>query len=503
MNIQTRIFLTVVCLLHTLSLAAQQPSIRGIVKDKTTGSPVAGAAVYVNNSTYTRICDAAGAFVFDKYPALPFDLTISAVGYETGNLKITKENAGQNLRVDLQPKIVNLGEVKVNAPEKDAWAKYGKRFTEELIGYSGFAADCKILNKEVVQFRYNPDEGILNAWTEKPLQIRNNATGYTITYWLDDFELDFFTRRLFYKGYAYFNELKVSDKKAKRIEVNRAAAFKGSFCHFVRSLYKGDPLAEGFEIRVLKRMSEDKMGQYVPLSVDTLAWSDTGRLQQQLRDMYGIDSIALLTTFKALQVLHSWHQDTARKAPLRLKGAVKNEDTAVFPLYVFMKMESDNDRVVIKHYEPDRNGMDLNIGTNDPEVLTERKVLPRGIRIEGRSGNFKFPKQTMELLFTALVNPDKIVTRSVDPADVVLRIPDYLQITYIKEMEEPPYLEKWAGLLHKSVTPGPQISVISLHNKEGIHLQEDGNFYEAYDVLLEQYWSYEKLDKLMPLDYNP
>ncbi len=333
----TRTILTFMILCCSYVLTAQEALIKGIIKDKTSGNPVAGATVYVNNTTYARICDAAGVFVFDKYPALPFELTVSAVGYETGVLKITADHAGHSLQLSLQPRIVHLGEVKVSAPERDGWAKYGQRFTEELIGYSGFAAQCKLMNKKAVQFRFDPDEGILKAWSDEPLLIRNKATGYEITYWLGDFELDMFKNKLYYKGYAHFREMQVSGKAAGRIEANRRAAFNGSFYHFVRALYKGKPLEEGFEIRVLKRMDEDQTGPYIPLSADTFAWSDTARFRQLFDDMYATSPLAMQMAAKAMETLQEWKLDASGTTPLRLKGWTAPEDSTIFSLVCFCK----------------------------------------------------------------------------------------------------------------------------------------------------------------------
>ena len=492
----TRILLALVLCLYALPLTAQQTAIlRGTVTDKTSGSPVAAAAVYVNNSTYTRICDAEGVFVFDRLPAQPFDLTISAVGYETGTVKITAGRTG-NLDIALQRKIVSLAEVKVNAPERDGWAKYGQRFMDELIGYSAYAADCTLLNKEAVQFRFDQEEGILKAWSEQPLQIRNKATGYDITYWLDDFELDMFQKQLYYKGYAYFSELHTSARKAKHIASNRKAAFQGSFYHFVRSLYKGNALAEGFEIRILKRVDEDELGQYIPLWTDTLNWKDTAKIRQLFTAISGTDTALVHAGIKAVSL---WKQDDQQKEVYRLKGMPLKTDSGIVPVYVFNKFARDPDKLVLKYYEP----KDLERVAAESErfrLLTPTKELPKGVRIEGLPAHFKRAKKKMDILYTDLVPLDSIVKRS--GTQVILQFPDCLQITYIHEKEEQYYLDR-RPVLVKPQVPGLQTSVLSLRNKEGIHLLAHGNFYEAYDLLLEQYWSYEKLDKLMPLDYQP
>jgi hypothetical protein len=489
----TRIILVLSLWLYALPVMAQQMAVlQGAVTDKTSGSPVAGAAVYVNNSTYTRICDAAGAFIFDRLPALPFDLTISAVGYETGTVKVTAERTG-NLEIALQHKIVSLAEVKVNAPERDGWAKYGQQFMDELIGYSGYAAECTLLNKEVVQFHFNKEDGVLKAWSEQPLKIRNNATGYHITYWLEDFELDMFQKQLYYKGYAYFSELHTSARKAKRIAGNRQTAFQGSFYHFVRSLYKGNALAEGFEIRTLKRIDEDELGQYIPVWTDTLNWKDSAKIRMLFSAISGSDTVFVQAAVKAVT---QWKEDDQQKSAYRLKGIPFKTDSSIVPVYAFSKNIPDREKLELKYYEAKAEAP-VTAESKGLKLLTPKKELPKGVRITA----FKPTPRKMDILYTALVPVDSIVSRSGEQI-AMLHFPDCLQVTYIHEMEEQRYLDRRSVSL-KPTVPGLQTSVLSLRNKEGVHLLENGNFYEAYDLLLEQYWSFEKLDKLMPLDYKP
>lgn len=484
-------------LLYAARLPAQQARIHGLVTDKATGSPLPAASVYVNNSTYNSAGDANGRFVFDRFPALPAELTISAVGYETGTLKVTAENAQQELKVSLNRKVVSLEEVQISGPEKDGWAKYGQRFLDEFVGKSEYAAACNLRNKEVLQFRFDPKEGILKAWADKPLVIRNTATGYDIIYWLDDFELDMFGKQLFYKGYAYFRELPASDRKARRMRERRRSAFNGSFAHFVRSLYKGNALAEGFEIRTLKRIPGDETGQYVPVKTDTLYWQEEARLDTLLSEVFAGDTAM---TRKGLAVLKSWAADTSKQAPLRLKGMRVLKDKRLEPVYVFVKDEQLKGRGWMKYYET-KNAAQTALTTEVPEVLNPAVDPPPGLVMNEGQRGFWLKKQVVNILYSKLLPEDSVVQRSGN--DVVLRFPYCLQVTYTREPEEEAYLLHFADRERGLSQLGVQTSVLTLRNREGLHLLENGNFYEAYDLLLEQYWSYEKLDKLLPLDYDP
>jgi hypothetical protein len=76
-----------------------------------------------------------------------------------------------------------------------------------------------------------------------------------------------------------------------------------------------------------------------------------------------------------------------------------------------------------------------------------------------------------------------------------------LQIIYTKELEETPYLQK-ISLFQAPAKAGKQESIISLNDVEALMIYEDGNFSPPFGLLIEKYWSYEKLDKLLPLDFQ-
>lgn len=461
----------------------QQMAASGVLTDEVSGKPVPAAAVYIANSTYSATTDDAGRFSFLHFPQLPATLTLSVIGYETVTLKVTADNA-HALQVALRRKVVQLDEVQVSLPERNGWKKYGVRFLEELVGWSDYAAACKLQNKEVVQFSFDKKDGILKAWADKPLQIRNQAMGYDIVYQLEDFELDMYQNKLFYKGYAYFRELPATGRKARQFDKKRKAAFNGSFRHFAQALYKGNASAEGFEIRRLKRVYEEDAMSYIPIRTDTLRWYDTTGLVQLVGEIFTGDTAMAA---KALVSLEAWRNDTTGPERFWLKGRRRLRDSTVTPVYVFAKYGATKKECQVKYYETrDTTGI---AAAEEPEVLEQLR--------NQRPGFWK-KRASLNLLYKTPVPADSIITRK--GADVLLHFPDFLQVTYMRELEELPYLQRsgnWAR------DPQQQVSVVSLRDGNNLHLLADGNFYDAYDLLLEQYWAYEKLDKLLPLDYIP
>jgi hypothetical protein len=471
--------------------AWQNMSIKGKVINQKSGIAVDGASVYINNSTFGTVCNSEGFFLLEHYPALPFDLIISAIGYETEVVKMTAENAGQPLNIPLKTKLLTIDEITITPPEKDGWEKYGKTFMDEFIGYSDFAAKCKLLNKEVLQFNFNQKTGILKVWADAPLQIRNNATGYDIIYWLEDFELNQFKHLLYFRGYAQFNTLKTGNaKQIRKFEENRILAYEGSVYHFMRSLYKGNPLEEGFEIRKLKRMFEKDAGAYLPKKTDTIFRKDTEKIKTLVMEMSTepADAINFLINLK------SWWDDSTRIGSLKI-GKRDTHDTLIFRSYVFVKDTVYREKVYVNYYESGNEQQ--NTSAPEPAVLMTKRISLNGnIKIDNLPPVMK--PQSLDILFLPLLKIDSLI-RKEESGKVNLRFTDYLHVTFTKEKEDPEYLNRRAP--SKKIAPDKQQSIISIKNKDGISITEDGNFYDSYDMITEQYWSYEKLDKLLPLDY--
>jgi hypothetical protein len=465
-----------------------QEGLSGRVIDIASGQPVAGAAVFINNSTYATACDEKGTFNLQKLPQPPFELIITAVGYKTGALKIDQAPSS-DLLVKLQQKTVDLGEVTVMSAEKDGWAKYGKLFTEEFIGYSPFAADCIILNKEVLQFRYDAGNNVLKVWAEKPLQIRNKAMGYLITYQLEDFEKNFNTRKLYYQGYTQYTSLETrKEKEKKKWAANRQHAYNGSLAHFFRSMYKGTIEQDGFEIRTMKRIEGKDYGRYVPVWTDTISFTNSARVAGLLREIYK-DTSDKQSMIGALTTLLRWKngQDTGGiriAAPAELPGEQPSRE------FLFVRNKADQEKMIVSYF-------DLNRLSPEDSIKASHLV---SMKIDGKPMKLPAVKSVCDIVYRPLLQADKFISDR-NAATLLSRFPDYLQITYTLEPEDAAYAYK-RSLAARAPAPN-QVSIISLTDEEGITVMPNGNFSPPYRLFVEQYWSYEKLDKMLPLDYEP
>lgn len=213
-------------------------------------TPVSSASVFLSNTSVGVITADDGSFTINPFPEGRYDLVVSCLGYEVYTISLSSLSLPDFLEITLKPRVQELQEVIVASYEKNGWAKWGKLFMERMLGNTPNAFDCKLLNKEVVKFRYNKKTAILHAYSEEPLRIKNAALGYDLQYDLVDFEYNFATKIFFYEGYPLFREMPYKRiSQYLRWEKNRATSYDGSILHFMRSLYRNTLTAEGFQLR--------------------------------------------------------------------------------------------------------------------------------------------------------------------------------------------------------------------------------------------------------------
>jgi hypothetical protein len=223
------------------------------VKSADNGQPVAGASVFLNNTSVGTVTSNTGAFNLNL-PIGKFDLVISSIGYITQVKTISSQESTDHFIIQLQPEVKELQAVVVEPFEKDGWAKWGQLFLDNFIGISSMAKECRIKNKETIRFRYSKTKQIVTAHTTEPLIIENDYLGYKLQYLLEEFSYNFKTKMIFYVGYPLFQPMKGNNAKMKRWERRRAELYTGSMMHFMRSLYRNTLLEEGFEVRRLEKL---------------------------------------------------------------------------------------------------------------------------------------------------------------------------------------------------------------------------------------------------------
>lgn len=235
-------------------LFAQQ-IIKGKVVNTSTGTALANCNVFINNTTRGTVTDNAGYFELNNVPGGKYELIISSVGYETRAIPFIAAELPLDLLIKLSIRIRELENVTVEPFEEGSWQQWGAIFTESFIGRTENAAHCKILNQDSIRFRYYKKSNRLIAFSDIPLIIENKSLGYIISYQLEEFELNYRQRSIFFLGYPLVQEIE-HDRRALQEKWNRKRqkAYQGSVFHFMRSLYDNRLKEEGFEVRRMMKL---------------------------------------------------------------------------------------------------------------------------------------------------------------------------------------------------------------------------------------------------------
>lgn len=212
--------------------------------------PLAGASVFVSNTTIGTLTDVDGKFTLTNLPAGNTRIAISFVGYKTTTATINPAGTSPYI-ITLAREVHELEGVVVNQFDPNGWENWGGTFTAAFIGTSAYAPECNITNKEVLNFYFSKSNNTLHAYALAPLYIENKALGYRITVTLVDFKYNIETKDVDYLVYSFFEEMKGKYSDVLKWEKNRAKVYKLSLMHFMRSLYTGTTATEGYEIRRL------------------------------------------------------------------------------------------------------------------------------------------------------------------------------------------------------------------------------------------------------------
>jgi hypothetical protein len=232
-----------------LQLVAQQPAniLSGIVTDSSTGKPLAAISVFLNNTSRGTVTGNNGTFQLTDMPKGAYQLVFSSVGYKTFVIEVNSGRLPPPLDIKLSPRITELTSVTVEPYDKHGWAKYGKFFLDNYIGSSENASSCTLKNKGALRFYFSKRSNRLIVRASEPLRIENNALGYVLTYQMEAFGADFTAKIVSYYGYPLFQQMiPRSENRRRKWEQKRKEAYAGSIMHFMRSLYGGRTITEGF-----------------------------------------------------------------------------------------------------------------------------------------------------------------------------------------------------------------------------------------------------------------
>ncbi|MDR3694554.1 carboxypeptidase-like regulatory domain-containing protein [Mucilaginibacter sp.] len=246
-----------------------QYAISGRVINKSDRQPVADASVFLNNATVgTKTAD-NGTFTLTNVRPGQYDLVVSIIGFETVHQNIMVNKDLQLPDILFTPKTIALKEVKIMSP--DDRDKYYQKFKRLFLGVSDFAADCKILNPDLLDFDFDRTTKVFSASSSDYLEIENRALGYRIKYFLNDFKNDEKSGIFYFEGTAAFSEMKGGRPEMRKWQKNRLKVYLGSSMHFLRSAIANNLQTEGFRVlRLIRTPDTAKSLTGIPRFKETL-----------------------------------------------------------------------------------------------------------------------------------------------------------------------------------------------------------------------------------------
>ena len=461
------LFYSVVTLLVSFNLAAQN-SIQGKVIAQDNQEPIAGASVYISNTTIGTATDGQGLFKLTNLPQVPFDLNISSIGFKTKVLRINPSK-DTLLKIELLPQVQKLREVVVRPKGDDLWAKFGSKFIEDLIGYSKFSQQCKIENIENIMLEFDKQSQKLTAFCREPLVIVNKALGYKIKYWLEEYEYSFRSRRTFIAGYPFFQDLvrpKTRKRKMRRYQKNRDKAFNGSLTHFIQALYAGKLKEAGFQVDLMKRVKISQAYKASIKTIDTVFYNNNTveKIYQSILTKTKNEQIAK----RCLKSIKNWYTSNSKKS-LRIKLMNRLDKKMTVEAYELSKDALNPEKITVSNYKV------------DPKL--ERRA---------RGG-------TINMIVARDIDVNQYV-RMVNSRAKVFKFQDFLYVTYRNEVEEEAYQRSRIGF--RGFVKKQQTSIITLPGQSEIIIYSNGYFYPPANLLAEGYWAFEKVDQLLPLNYE-
>ncbi len=236
-------------------LCYSQHVFKGAVLDGEAGEPVSYASVFLTNTTFGVTADENGRFSL-KIPEGNYDVIVRMMGYESLSFSIsTSTLQSQDYKIILKPALQNLEQIQVEEDRDPVWYRNLQTFKTFFLGTSSNAYACEILNEKDLLLDNDSDINVLRVSAKDVLRINNPNLGYTLEYLLTEFRYLPKEGHVFYGGYPLFiADSTLGKAKLRRVEKRRKEAYLGSLQHFMRTLYDGTTVEEGYEVRRMKRV---------------------------------------------------------------------------------------------------------------------------------------------------------------------------------------------------------------------------------------------------------
>ncbi|MCR4438233.1 MAG: carboxypeptidase-like regulatory domain-containing protein [bacterium] len=231
-------------------------TVYGRVVDAQSGKPLMLVNVFLANTMIGTTTDREGFYRISTVPIGSHELVVSMMGYKVQTVPLRfAAPSTMELNFRLEPRVLQLPAVEVEAPRAKDWERNLSIFTREFLGQTANAQRCRIINPEYLDFAQDKESGVLTATASEALEIVNEALGYRITTVLLRFT--FGHGRCEYVVKPIFEELAArSQQERKEWTKRRLEAYRGSFRHFYQALVGLRLSEEGFAAGAVRSPSE-------------------------------------------------------------------------------------------------------------------------------------------------------------------------------------------------------------------------------------------------------
>ncbi|MEM6514970.1 MAG: carboxypeptidase-like regulatory domain-containing protein [Bacteroidota bacterium] len=228
-------------------------TIKGIVRDLNTNQPIESASIYFDQTTIGTSTDNEGKFEIVKNENVNTPLVISFLGYE--KVRIEQYDSASYYKIYLEEAENELDQVVISVDEGMSRERKLAEFKREFLGATKNGESCEILNEDDLILRFNKKTKTLIADAYQSLRIKNEKLGYSITYDIGEFQIDYAyvniesetynVRNVYYEGTSFYESILDVDKKTNK---KRDEVYKGSILHFMRAL-KDEKLGDrGYQV---------------------------------------------------------------------------------------------------------------------------------------------------------------------------------------------------------------------------------------------------------------
>ncbi len=250
-------------MLFFYSFTSVAQRISGEILDAKTGKPLPFTNVFINNTTIGATTDENGMYVITARLPRNFELVASFVGYSAVSKSVSLTTESQyTVDFELEPLESMLSEVQLVSRKDKKWERDLRRFKEVFLALPDdpYSKQVDIRNPWVLEFdnvRGQKGPNHVHGFAQEALQIENEALGYEVEYYLQDY-------RLYKNGARYFGLVhyvpKVSDDSLQVAvwEENRELSYQGSARHLMKSLLLSMAGKQGFSLYTVQPETMDR-----------------------------------------------------------------------------------------------------------------------------------------------------------------------------------------------------------------------------------------------------